>query len=722
MTLQDYDLAVTYHHMQSKTYSVDLGGKTLIAEFTDLADQADGSVIVRMGNSAVLATAVMGAHPREGGDFFPLTVDYEERFYAAGKILGGQYIRREGRPSEQAILSGRIIDRTIRPLFDSRIRHDVQVIITVLAIDKESPDILAVNAASLALAVSDIPWGGPVSAVRVIDKDGTFEAFADMPASGEEDPTCELVVCGKDGNINMVEMGGTEVAEGVVENGLETAQKIIATLQSFQEKIVKEIGKKKRTIELVEVGEEIKTLFAEKVAPQLEKTIFSGAGREKEYALLEEWMAEVRTHEDMSAALARGFFDDAVNTLLHKKAIDEGKRPDGRAFDEVRPLFAKAGGISPILHGTGIFYRGGTHVLSVLTLGGPNDAQTIEGMEEAGKRRFMHHYNFPPFSAGETGRVGGQNRRMIGHGALAEKAIRAILPKKEDFPYTIRIVSESLASNGSTSMGSVCGGALALMDAGVPITRPVAGIASGLMMESPSRYKVLTDIQGPEDHHGDMDFKVAGTTNGITAIQMDVKVDGVPLSILREALEKARLARLHILKTMTQAIEAPRADISPFAPKIVVVKIKQDQIGMIIGPGGKNINAIREETGAEIEIEEDGTVYVTGKNGSAEKARDIIASMTHEYKAGERFDGEVMRILDFGAFVKIGKNTEGLVHISELSPVRVEKVTDLVKLGDILPVVIKEIDDKDRINLSVKRADPLFFDKKNAKNGEVPKL
>jgi len=708
--------------MQSKTYTLDIGGKTLTAEFTDLADQADGSVIVRLGNSAVLATAVMGAHPREGGGFFPLTVDYEERFYASGKILGSQYVRREGRPSEQAILSGRIIDRTIRPLFDSRIRHDVQVVITVLAIDKENPDILAVNAASLALAVSDIPWSGPVSAVRVVKNNGVFQPFTDiMPETGE-DSSCELVVCGKDGNINMIEMGGTEIPENTVVDGLATAQKAIDLLQSFQQKIVKEIGKKKRTIILSEVGDDIQTLFQSVVAPRLEKTIFSGAGRENEYALLEEWMAEVRTHEGMDEALARACFDDAVNTLLHTKAIDAGVRPDGRTFDEVRPLFAKAGGVSPILHGTGIFYRGGTHVLSVLTLGGPNEALTIEGMEESGKKRFMHHYNFPPFSAGETGRVGGMNRRMIGHGALAEKALRVILPKKDLFPYTIRIVSESLASNGSTSMASVCASTLALMDAGVPITSPVAGIASGLMMESPKRYKVLTDIQGPEDHHGDMDFKVAGTSSGITAIQMDVKVDGVPLSILKEALEKARVARLHILETMTKAIAKPHADISPYAPKIVVVKIKQDQIGMIIGPGGKNINAIREETGAEIEIEEDGTVYVTGKNGSAEKARDIIAEMTHEYKAGERFEGEVMRILDFGAFVKIGKNTEGLVHISELSPVRVEKVTDLVKLGDILPVVIKEIDDKDRINLSVKRADPLFFDKKNAKNGEVPKL
>jgi polyribonucleotide nucleotidyltransferase len=419
----------------------------------------------------------------------------------------------------------------------------------------------------------------------------------------------------------------------------------------------------------------------------------------------------------MDAALASAYFDDAVNTLLHKKAIDEGKRPDGRGFDEIRPLFAKAGGISQVLHGTGTFYRGGTHVLSVLTLGGPNEALTIEGMEEKGKKRFMHHYNFPPFSSGETGRMGGLNRRMIGHGALAEKALRAVIPTKEAFPYTIRIVSEAFASNGSTSMGSVCGGTIALLDAGVPITRPVAGIASGLMMESPSRYKVLTDIQGPEDHHGDMDFKVAGTSKGITAIQMDVKVDGVPLQILKEALEKARLARLHILKTMEAAIASPRPDISPYAPKIVSLKIKQDQIGLVIGPGGKTINAIREETGAEIEIEEDGTVYVTGKNGAAEKARDIIAEMTREYKAGDRFEGEVTRILDFGAFVKIGKNTEGLVHISELSPVRVNKVTDLVKLGDVLPVVIKEIDEKERINLSVKRADPIFFDKK--KDGKI---
>jgi polyribonucleotide nucleotidyltransferase len=702
--------------METKTYSLEIGGKTLVAEFTNLAEQAHGSVILRMGNTAVLATAVMGKHPKEGGDFFPLTVDYEERFYAAGEILGSQYVRREGKPSEQAILSGRIIDRTIRPLFDSRIRHDVQVVITVLAIDKEDPDILAVNAASLALATSNIPWNGPVSAVRVAHHNGSFETFLDAPTDNTVE-TCELVVCGKDGNINMIEMGGNEIDEAVVATGLQTAQKTIAALQAFQENIIKDIGKKKRVLALPEVGDDIKALFAEKIAPRLEETIFSGAGRANEYALLEEWEKEVEAHEEMDAALASAYFDDAVNTLLHKKAIDEGKRPDGRGFDEIRPLFAKAGGISQVLHGTGTFYRGGTHVLSVLTLGGPNEALTIEGMEEKGKKRFMHHYNFPPFSSGETGRMGGLNRRMIGHGALAEKALRAVIPTKEAFPYTIRIVSEAFASNGSTSMGSVCGGTIALLDAGVPITRPVAGIASGLMMESPSRYKVLTDIQGPEDHHGDMDFKVAGTSKGITAIQMDVKVDGVPLQILKEALEKARLARLHILKTMEAAIASPRPDISPYAPKIVSLKIKQDQIGLVIGPGGKTINAIREETGAEIEIEEDGTVYVTGKNGAAEKARDIIAEMTREYKAGDRFEGEVTRILDFGAFVKIGKNTEGLVHISELSPVRVNKVTDLVKLGDVLPVVIKEIDEKERINLSVKRADPIFFDKK--KDGKI---
>ncbi len=699
--------------MKKETYSVEIGGKPLVAEFTDIAEQAHGSVIVRYGNTAVLATVVMSKNEKTGIDYFPLSVEYEERFYAAGQILGSRFIRREGRPSDEAILSGRIVDRTIRPLFDSRMRNEVQVIITVLSLEKDEPDVLAVNAASLALATSKIPWGGPVSGVRVVRRDGVWSVMPEFVRDEEGEivaAECELVVCGKDGHVNMVEMEGHEIPDEVVNEGLAFAVKHIETLQKFQAEIVAKLGKKKREIMFPEIGDEIRALFKRVVEPKLEEALFTGAGRVKEYALKDIWMEEVAKQEEMDEALADRYFEDAVNDMIHHEAIEKNRRPDGRTFDQVRPLFAQAGGVSPVLHGTGIFYRGQTHILSVLTLGGPRDAQMIEGMEVQEKKRFMHHYNFPPFSSGEVGRVGGTNRRMVGHGALAEKALRNIIPPKEVFPYTIRIVSEAFSSNGSTSMGSVCGSSLALMDGGVPIKEPVAGIASGLMLDAKSgKYKVLTDIQGPEDHHGDMDFKVAGTRNGVTAIQMDVKVDGISLTILKEAFEKARLARLTILETLKKAIASPRPDISPYAPKILTITIKQDQIGLVIGPGGKTINSIREDTGAEIEIEDDGTVYITGKNGAAEKARDIIAEMTHEYKAGERFEGEVTRLLEFGAFVKIGRNAEGLVHVSEIAAFRVGKVGDYLSVGTKVPVVIKEIDEKDRINLSIKRADPNFI-------------
>ena len=698
--------------MEKELYEVEIGGKNLIAEFTNLADQAHGSVIVRYGNTTVLATVVMSKNRKEGGGFFPLTVDYEERFYAAGQILGSRFMRREGRPSDEAILSGRIIDRTIRPLFDQRMRHEVQVVVTVLSIDKDEPDMLAVNAASLALATSHIPWAGPVSAVRVSRQNGkwiTLPSYKGEDGVSVVENDCELVVCGRDGNVNMIEMNGKEIGEDIVMEGLAYASLEIERLQKFQNAVIEKRGKAKRIIELPEVGDAIKKLFAEKIVPKLEETIFFEAGRAREYNLLEEWMTFVKENEEIDKAVAEGYFDEQVNELLHKKAINENKRPDGRGFDDVRPLFAQAGGVSPVLHGTGIFYRGGTHVLSVLTLGGPQEAQLVEGMEVQEKKRYMHHYNFPPFSSGETGRIGGLNRRMVGHGALAEKALIPVLPKKDVFPYTIRIVSESLASNGSTSMASVCGSTLALMDAGVPILEPVAGIASGLMMESATKYKVLTDIQGPEDHHGDMDFKVAGTKNGVTAIQMDVKVGGIPLPILKEALVKAKAARLSILSVMLNAIAKPRADISPSAPKIVTIQIKPDQIGMVIGGGGKTINEIRDATGAEIDIEDDGIVFITGKNGAAEKARDIIAEMTHEYIAGEMFKGVVTRLMDFGAFVKIGHTAEGLVHVSEIASFHIERVSDYVKVGMEVPVLVKEVDEKGRINLSIKRADKDFI-------------
>jgi len=698
--------------MQKKEYVLEIGGKTLTAEFSDLADQANGSVILRYGNTVVLATVVMSKKAKEGAGWFPLTVDYEEKFYARGQILGSRFMRREGRPTDEAILTARVTDRTIRPLFEQHIRHDIQVVITVLSIDKDDPDILAINAASLALAVSDIPWNGPVSAVRVSKQktNSSLEINPKYESRDNGDSEFEMIICGKDENINMVEAYGKEIDENIVGEAFDSAVLEVEKLQEFQKNIIKEIGKKKVVIEKPKVSREVKDLFKEKIENNLPEALFSGPGNDGLHTLGDKWKEIVKeSFPEENISLADEYFEEKVNALMHEEAVTNEKRADGRKMNEVRSLYAQAGGVSPILHGSGIFYRGGTHVFSALTLGSPSESQIINGMEVQTEKRFMHHYNFPPYSSGETGRMGGTNRRMIGHGALAEKALSATLPTQEEFPYTIRIVSESMASNGSTSMASICGSTLALMDAGVPIKAPVAGIAMGLMMKDEKNYQILTDIQGPEDHHGDMDFKVAGTRNGIAAIQMDVKVDGIPVHILREALVDAKTARLHILDKIEGEIKNPREDISPSAPKIISVTIKPEQIGLIIGPGGKTINKIRKDTGVEIDIEDDGTVYITGKDGTAEKARDIVEAMTHEYKAGEKFQGEVVKILDFGVFVKIGPNTDGLVHVSEIAPFRVEKIMDVMKEGDIVPVVIKEIDDRDRINLSIKQVDPDFI-------------
>lgn len=694
---------------------MEIGGKTLKALFTDLADQAHGSVMVSLGNTTILATAVMNEETKDG-DWFPLTVDYEERFYAVGQILGSRFMRREGRPTDEAVLSGRIVDRTIRPLFDQRIRNEVQVVITILSLGEDDPDTLAVIGASLALSTSDIPWNGPASAIRIGRTKGGagFVINPNYLERNADDSELDLLVCGKDGQINMIEVGSSEVSEQTITDGLTRALIEIDLIEKFQKKIISEIGKAKRQIEIKEMPSDVKEVFEREVGEKLSKAIFSGPGKMKIDALKSEWLEKFKEERpDVAVSFADEYFENAVNDILHVEALENNKRADGRKMDEVRPLFAQAGGVSPVLHGTGIFFRGGTHILSVLTLGGPGDSQIIDGMEVQTKKRFLHHYNFPPFSVGETGRLGGMNRRMIGHGALAEKALVPVLPLTEKFPYTIRIVSEALASNGSTSMGSVCGSTLALMDAGVPISRPVAGIASGLMM-SPDfardgKYKILTDIQGPEDHHGDMDFKVAGTSEGVTAIQMDVKVNGVTVGILKDALVAAKNARLHILETIQKEISAPRAEISPNAPKIIAIKIMPTQIGLIIGTGGKTINEIMEKTGATIDIEDDGTVYITGKNGSAEAAKNIVEGMTREYKAGEKFTGTVTRLMEFGAFVRIGPNTEGLVHVSEMAPFRIEKVSDVIKEGDIVPVIIKEIDEKKRINLSIKLADANFI-------------
>ncbi|MDE2172678.1 MAG: polyribonucleotide nucleotidyltransferase, partial [Patescibacteria group bacterium] len=504
-------------------------------------------------------------------------------------------------------------------------------------------------------------------------------------------------------------------SEETVNEGLAKASESIEKIQAWQTKIIKEIGRAKTDVPLPEATPGTKELFDEEIVPRLKSAVMSGQpGKTSIEAITQEWAALFKEKmPEGHVGMAMEMFEEAVNDLIHDEAIDNDSRPDGRGMDEIRPLYAKAGGLSPILHGSGIFYRGGTHILSTLTLGSPGDALIIEGVTVEENKRFMHHYNFPPFSTGETGKMGGTNRRMIGHGALAEKALLPIIPDKDTFPYTIRLVSEALASNGSTSMGSVCGSTLALMDGGVPIKAPVAGIASGLMMRSSKEYKVLTDIQGPEDHHGDMDFKVAGTRTGVTAVQMDVKVGGIPLKILAEAFVKAKAARFKILDVIEKEIAAPRAKISPNAPEIIVMKIKPDQIGLVIGSGGKTINEIRDVTHVEdITIEDDGSIFITGKNETAQKAKDIIYGMTREYMPGERFDGEVTRLMDFGAFVKIGPNAEGLVHVSEMAPFRVERVSTYVKEGDKVPVTVKEIDDKGRINLSIKAANPNFFTKK----------
>jgi polyribonucleotide nucleotidyltransferase len=712
--------------MQQKDYTIELGGETLTASFTDLADQANGSVILRAGNTAVLATAVMSHHLKEGIGYFPLTVDYEERFYAAGAILGSRFIRREGRPSEEAILSGRVVDRTIRPLFNRNLRNEVQVIITVLSIDEYDPDVLAVNAASLALLTSDIPWDGPVSAVRIGKRKNSPDMLVNPSYAlrRESDVVLDSIICGKDGKINMIEVGAQELAETDMPEVFETAVRELEKLQEFQKKIVSDIGKPKRALTLPQPPEGMAELFDEKVLPQFKGAIFSGApGKTQINELKNAWLAiYAEAFPDKNVNFAIDYYEDRVDDLLHTEVNASKRRVDGRTPTDIRPLFAQAGRISPVLHGSGIFYRGATHVLSTLTLGGPGDSQLLDNMEEQEtKKRFMHHYNFPPFSSGETGRMGGLNRRMVGHGALAEKALRAVMPAQDSFPYTVRLVSECLASNGSTSMASVCASTLALMDGGVPISAPVAGIAMGLLMESNERYTILTDIQGPEDHHGDMDLKVAGTERGITAIQMDVKVSGIPLSILAEALADAKTARLSILKVITNALPAPRQNISPRAPEIVVLKIKQEQIGMVIGPGGRMINSIKEDTKTDdITIEEDGSIYITGKNGTAQAAAQIIRDLTREYLPGEEFEGEVTRLMDFGAFVKIGPKAEGLVHVSEIAPFRIEKVSDVLSVGERVPVIIKEIDEKDRINLSIKKVDPDFAQKKGIRPPERP--
>lgn len=700
--------------METKKYSLALEGKTLEVELTNWAEQANGSVIVRLGDTMVLATAVMSSHPREGeGDFFPLTVDYEEKFYAAGKILGSRFVRRETRPSEEAILISRAIDRSIRPRFDLRIRNEVHVVVTVLSIDDENdPDVPAILASSLAISLSDIPWQGPIAAVRIGEKDGKFllnPINTERLTSG-----MDILASGNKEKINMLEASASEIPEEKFVEAVEWGLKYIKELVLFQEKIVTENGREKTEVKIFETPPEMHKFFEEEFGKRLEEAIYARPRklmREKTHLLKEEWFlrAKEKYPDLFQKTIANSIFEEAIDALVHRKIIETGERPDGRKPDEIRELKLQVG-LLPRVHGSGLFMRGETHVLSTLTLGAPGEELIVEGMAVRTKKRFLHHYNFPPFSTGEIKPMRGPGRREIGHGALAGKALSPLIPSKDEFPYTIRIVSEALSSNGSTSMASVCASSLALMDAGVPIKKHVAGAAMGLMLEQNPKsqiqnpkYRVLTDIQGPEDHHGDMDFKVAGTRDGITAVQLDVKIEGLTIQIIRDTLTQALRSRMQILDTMYSIIPEPRPELSRWAPRVTVIKINPEKIGALIGPGGKVINDIIAQTGAEIDIEDDGTVFVTSNDEDAmKKALSLVKQVTRELKPGELLEGKVTRILDFGAMVEVGPKQDGLIHISELAPWHVEKVTDILNLGDVVPVRVKNIDEQGRINLSLK--------------------
>lgn len=695
--------------VKTKKYSHTLDGKTFEVELTNWAEQANGSVVVRLGDTMVLATAVMSPHTREGADYFPLSVEYEEKFSAAGKILGSRFIKRETRPSEEAVLAGRLIDRSIRPRFDMRMRNEVQIVITVLSIDEQNdPDVPALLAASLALSLSNIPWQGPIAGVRVAQKDNgelVLNPFYQERIGAKLD----VIISGTQEKINMMEAGAKEVLEADFAQAVEWGLKYQQELIDFQNIIIKENLPEKTEAKLLPMPPELKELIKKEFSAQIEEAVYQGnkkTARASQAAVKEKWMkrAEETCPDLFQKSSAELIFDEEINEIVHKRIIVKGERPDGRKTDELRELSAQVG-LLPRVHGSALFMRGETHALSSLTLGAPGDEQIVEGMEVRTKKSFLHHYNFPPFSTGEVKPMRGPGRREIGHGALAGKALLPLLPTKEEFPYTIRIVSEILSSNGSSSMASVSGASLALMDAGVPIKKPAAGAAMGLMFNPKGEYKILTDIQGPEDHHGDMDFKVAGTKDGITAVQMDVKIEGINFAVLKDALAQARETRMQILDFMQKIIAEPRSELSPWAPRVMALKINPEKIGALIGPGGKVINDIIAQTETQIDIEDDGTVFITSNTEEGmKKALALVKQVTREIKAGELLEGKVTRILDFGAMVEVGPRQDGLIHISELAPWHVARVTDIINIGDIVTVKVKNIDEQGRINLSLKDA------------------
>jgi len=698
--------------MKPKQFKTDWAGRELKVEIGQLAGQANGSVLLTYGQTTVLATAVVDKDPSDV-DYMPLSVNYEEKLYAAGKIKSGRFIKREGRPSDESVLTGRMIDRVIRPCFNSKIRNSIQIALTVLSFDKENdPDIPSLVAASLALGISDIPWDGLVGGIRIgrssIGQAGSDQEWVLNPTyQAREQSDFDLVVAGKADKISMLEGSASQVPEEILLAAMEFVQPHLKKIIDFQDEIVKEAGKEKKDLEIKETDSKLANEIEKWLDNKLEKAVYQEdkVERAKDIVLLETELVKALDDENGSRqGEIREIFNDQVDELVHQNILKNDKRPDFRKLDEVRPIAGKVG-LLERTHGSALFNRGTTQALSVVTLGGPSEGQTIDGMEFDMEKTFMHHYNFPPYSVGETGRIGGPGRREIGHGALAEKSLLPLIPKKEDFPYTIRLVSEILSSNGSSSMASVSGSSLALMDAGVPIKNHVTGVAMGLIM-GPDTYKILTDIQGPEDHHGDMDCKVAGTKNGVTGCQMDVKIEGVSLEILKKAFVQAKKARLGIIKDMEKAIKEPRPELSPLAPRIITIQIDKDQIRTVIGPGGKMINEIVDQTGAKIDIEDDGLVSITSLDEEGgKKAFEWIKNLTREVKPGEVFQGRVTKITDFGAFVEILPGQEGLVHISELADYRVEKVEDVVKTGQTIPVKVKKVDELGRINLTVKGVD-----------------
>ncbi|NLK07837.1 MAG: polyribonucleotide nucleotidyltransferase [Firmicutes bacterium] len=692
-----------------KEFTLEVGGRSLVVETGGLAQQANGSVLVRYGDTVVLVTAAMSQEPREGIDFFPLMVDYEERMYAVGKIPGG-WGRREGRPGETAVLSARMIDRPLRPLFPEGLRNDIQIVATILSVDQDNaPDITAMIGASSALSISDIPFNGPVGGVIIGRIDGEFVINPTLQEQEQSD--LSLVVAGTYDAVTMVEAGAQEVPEEVLLDAIMFGHEEVKRIVAFQQKMVEEVGKAKMDVPLSEPAADIVEWLKEKGSVPLKDALKSPdkLGREAamdqvQASLLAEYAKE---HGEEAFAEVEGVLNRAIGNLIKKLVRDmiihDKVRPDGRGLSEIRPITSSAG-ILPRVHGSAVFTRGQTQVLTACALGVKSDEQMLDDLGDEDRKRFIHHYNFPPFSVGETRPMRGPSRRDIGHGALVERALLPLIPQEDEFPYTIRLVSEVLESNGSSSQASVCASTLALMDAGVPIKRPVAGIAMGLVKEN-DEFSILADILGLEDALGDMDFKLAGTSTGVTSLQMDIKIDGVTRDILQEALAQAKAGRLFILDRMMETIDAPRSELSPYAPRIFTMEIPVDKIRDVIGPGGKTIRKIIDETGVSIDIEDDGRVFVASADQEAGlKAQSIINNLVKDVEVGEMYSGEVKRIMDFGAFVEVLPGKEGLVHISKLAKGRVGKVEDVVNVGDTITVKVIEIDRMGRINLATLEA------------------